>query len=1396
MGDPHPRTVSSLLADLAAADVRLKLVGRDRIEVTAPRGRLSAELRGALARHKTELLEWLAQTSGDGPDAAELPRIVPDKEHLYEPFTPPDLQMSFLMGGQEGFEYHVRPHQYMEFDFDELDPVRYEEALNRAIQRQRDSIVVVREDMRVQTVRDPAPVTVTVSDLRDLPDAEAQAHLDRVRARLQREEPPHDRWPWLHPHICLYGEGRARLHWNNNNVFTDAPSGTQLINDAMHYYHHPDQPLPELELSFRDQVLALNRLEESPLGLASKKYWCDRMAGWPDAPDVPLASGTAHRGRSMLYRREILLPPELWSAFKGRAEARGLTLTNALLGAHAEVLAYWSGSRHFLLNNMITHRLPLHPESWEVLGQFASLYPLEVDWRHDEDFTARVRRLQAQVMADVAQSHWSGASVLQELNRVRRTPGRAICPFAVGSALFVGPTIRPFHSMLETPQTLLDTEFWELRDGRLWVIWDVIEAAFPDGLIDAMSGGYRELLTRLAEDDRAWERTAAALFPAAQAEQRAALNGSAPAAPPGLLHDALPRQAAERPDAPAVIDAAGEITFAGLHDRVHRLAARLRGAGARPGDLVAVALPKGHAQMVAVLAAPTAGAAYVPIDLSWPEDRIGYLLTDTGAAAVVTDAASRARLAAIADVPVLAVDDPGTNEVAADEADPDGADAGAARKPEDLAYVIYTSGSTGRPKGAMLDHRGPLNTVTDINARFGIRADDVVFGVSSLCFDLSVYDIFGSLAAGATLVLPPEGRPDPASWIELMREHGVTVWNSVPALMQLLVEEATAAGARFPALRTVLLSGDWIPVDLPDRIRRVAPNASVISLGGATEASIWSIHHPIAEVDPDWTSIPYGRPLAGQTWHVLDDQGRDAPTWVTGHLHIGGVGVAMGYLGDPERTRNAFVAHPRTGERLYRTGDLGRYLPNGDIEFLGRADFQVKIQGFRVEPGEIEHGLLDDPRVRQAAVVARSSGAGRQLAAFVVGADGAKPPEPEALRARLAERLPGYMVPHRITVLDALPLTGNGKLDRRALEGMGGPDGAGERVHTAPRNPTEAVLAEIWESLLDAGRPIGVDDDFFDLGGQSFAALRVIAQVAERLGRRIPLGTMLERATIAGLAAYLETAEAAWSPLVRLNTRADGTPWCLVHPAGGGVLCYQRLAESLDRPGIGFQAPGPADGRKPLETVEELADLYVGALLEERPRGPYLLGGWSSGAVIAFEMAHRLEDLGETVERLVVIDAPAPVAPREVDEDRLALWFLEDLGGGFDPGLVPAGTPVAGSTDEETRARLLALAGEQGVSAPEISAADLAAALAVFRGVVRACNSYRAPVIAADVTVLRAQDGTASEFAGHPCGGSPDWGWARLTRGAVDTAALPGTHHTLLTDPRAGSAVAAEFNRR
>jgi pyochelin synthetase len=1391
LADGGAAVIPALLTELAERGITLRMAGDGQLRVTAPRGGLPADLRERISDGKPGLLAWLA-AADLRPDArAGLPLIVPAGESA-DPFAPSDLQVSYLVGSRGGLEFHVRPHQYMEFDFAELDPERFERALNQALRRHRASLVVLREDMLLEPVADITALHIKVTDLRNAPEGQVRAHIDRVRARLQRSELPLDRWPWLEAEITRYGDGRGRLHYNHNNFFIDGAGMSRLLKSIEHYYGHPSEPLPELELSYKDALRALSELEDSQLGREAQAYWRDRIPALPDSPPVPLVPGADRRKRSRMSRHDFVLPAPAWASLKSRATGHGLTPTTAIYASYAEVIAYWSGSRHFLLNNMVTHRLPMHPQIGEIIGNFAALYPLEVDWRPDEPFAARAARLGRQVLADLSHVHWSGVRVLQALNQHRRRAGQAACPFVIGSGLFMGHLDRPAFSALETPQVLLDCQFWEQGDQSLWVVWDLIDDMFPAGLIDDMQHAFIDLLGALAAADESWQARAPQLLPAGQRQLRMPVPAAAPPDAGGRLHDPLARHAAAASGRPAVISDTRTLTFGELNDEATALAARLRAAGLRPGDVAMVALPKGWEQVAAVLAVLLAGGAYLPADPDWPAERLRYLLRDAGGAAIVTSPALRAELSRLG-APVLAI---GLDQREDGEAPAAGQRTAAAGRPpgsaqaqakDGLAYVIYTSGSTGVPKGVMLNHGGPVNTIADVNARFAVTAADVLFGVSSLCFDLSVYDIFGALRAGAALVLPGPGEPDPAAWLDLVRDRAVTIWNSAPALMELMADECEAGGVTLPALRLVLLSGDWIPVGLPARVRALAPNARVVSLGGATEASIWSICFPVDHDEPGWASIPYGRPLSGQSWHISDACGRDVPDWVTGELYIGGAGLALGYLNDPDRTAAAFVAHPGTGMRLYRTGDLGRYLPGGDIEFLGRADAQLKIQGYRVEPGEIEHALRAHPAVGQAVVVARSAGSGRQLAAFVTLDD--PDADPAGLREFVAARLPGHLVPATITVLAWLPLTSNGKLDRQGLASSEvSRQDRGE--HVAPRNPAEQALAAIWQEVLGVAA-VGVTDDFFDLGGQSFAALRMTVLAEQRLGRRVPLGVLLERRTVAALAAWLDTTGPSSSPLVTLRGAGDGPAWFLVHPAGGNVLCYRQLATLTDGPCYAFQAGGPQAGgpqagAQPDLPLADIAARYLAALREARPDGHYLLGGWSSGAVIALEMARQLEDSGTAAAGLLILDAPAPVAPQPVSDGELCVWFLEDCIAGFRAGQAAASmaAALAAVPATERLAAALAIAREGGADTTGMTAAVLAEPFAVFSQVVSACRAYRGRPVSTGVALVRAGAGTVSEFAGYPHDARPDWGWGELTSGPVTVTSVPGgRHYTLLDEP-------------
>jgi pyochelin synthetase len=1254
---------------------------------------------------------------------------VPDARPGHADFPLTDMQRLLVVSASDGMEYALHPRLYFEVERPGLDIDRFVSAIARVLERHRQSIVVVTPDLRLRRVDGMRPPRVPIWDLRGLSELGTTLGLMQIRHRMLKRPLPMDRWPWLDFQLTRYGDRDVRLHVNFSNLFLDQFSGLRLLAEIEQCYAAPHIELPAEHVGIAEVSLALAQRQEA--AVRARAYWADRVAALPAPPDLPTVRIHGNPG---LNRRRLVLDAATWTAFTAGAERHGMSPVTALLAVYGEIVARFSGSRHFILNQMISRRvLRRIPGVESVLGNLGAIYPLEFDWRDTASLRERARRLQGTIIADLGRTDWSGVDVLEALNARHHAQGRAACPFVVSSGLAGGPQEAFVYSKLATPQVLLDHQFFMLGGGRVEIVWDVVEAAFPAGFIDALCNAHETLIRTLADDPETWNATTTLVAPRS-AEPSA---NACPTRPllVGRLSDGLQVCASVAPERPAVVCGDESLRYGELAAAAESLAKVLCAHGVRPGDRVAIVLAKGVPQVIAVYATLLAGAAYVPIDPAWPQRRIEQLVDDVGASAIVA-----ADAIAHPGVPVLRIGEHAANAVDADlPVDLD---------PSALAYVIYTSGSTGQPKGVALDHRGPINTILDVNEAFRVVAEDVIFGVSSLSFDLSVYDVFGAAMAGATLVLPDPADHSPHAWLATMVERQVTVWNSAPPLMQLLVDVARAEGVQLPALRIVMLSGDWIPLSLPEDIKAIAPNAKVVSLGGATEASIWSIWYPIEAVDPRWRSIPYGRPMANQPWYVLDEQGNETPTWTTGQLHIGGVGLAQGYWGDPEKTSKAFVTHTATGERIYRTGDLGRLLPDGTIELIGRIDAQCKIQGHRVEPGEVEHVLAADPRVKDAVVLVAGEARQKQLHAFIVLHEGSSPGDGDSIRAGLADRLPSYLVPARITVIAGLPVTSNGKLDRAALLGLAETTVDAGADHVAPRTELERSIVAVWKDVLGVDT-IGVEDDFFNLGGHSFTALRAVAALRSRTRLNFSLGGLIESRTVARLAS-LVTGQRLSNALVPLHAGA-GPAVFMVHPAGGSVAAYRDLARGLDRLCFGLAASEPLPG-----TVEALAQGYVAAV-RAAARGPYTILGWSSGAVIALEMTAQLEAAGEQVAHLVVLDAPAPTdpPPGAVDDATMQDWFREDTAGA------------------------------------DLLDTELHHVYPVFAQIVNACRSYRPSVVSADVALIRARDGRVSEYAAHPHEARDDWGWSSRTRGTVATRAVAGTHHSLFSSGHIADVVAA-----
>lgn len=945
------------------------------------------------------LARWLGAGAADSA-TERMSALVPDGGNRFQPFPLTDVQHAYWAGRASGFELgNTATHIYTEQDLHEFDTEQVNRIWNRLIQRHEMLRAVVSSDGMQRILPQVPEYEIEVEDLASLDDASREQRLLLVRERMSHQVFDPQRWPMFEIRVSRIGPSRFRLHTSIDALIADARSFGLLEAEFEIIASGHEHTLPALEASFRDYVLAERKARDGKQYEEARDYWRARLASFPPPPQLPLACDPGDIEKPIFVRRAGGLDAQQWTRLRGKARELRATPSALLLAAYAEVLGHWSAEPRFGLNLTLFNRQPLHPDVEHLVGDFTSLTLLEVDTGDGLSFAERVTRCQARLWQDLEHRSFSGVEVLREL--AKRQGGRAAgMPVVFTSILPLdgesggnGAGSQPDFAITQTSQVWID-HVVEQRDGELHFHWDVVEELFPAAMLDAMFDSYVALLVSLAEHEQTWDSDRPVSLPAPQAIARHAYNDTRQPVVAGMLYDAVLDQARRNPDATAVVDQSVSLSFGELVGLATLLSQSLRDLGAGPGHRVAVEMHKGWEQVVAVLAVTMAGAAYLPIDAQLPAARRNQLV-EQGEVKLVLVQPGRAPEAppGVVQLPVYRASVP---DHVAFQAHPDLSE-------QDLAYVIFTSGSTGVPKGVMIDHRSAVNTLVDINERFGVGAYDVVLGLSSLSFDLSVYDIFGALGAGATLVVPDEAQVrDPQEWSPLLHRYGITVVNAVPSFLQMLLDYAdTGAPVDARTLRLVMMSGDWIPLPLPDRIRTLVPDCRVVSLGGATEAAIWSIWHNIESVEPGWRSIPYGRPLRNQQIHVLHRNGAPCPDWVVGDLYIGGSGLAQGYWGDEKKTAASFIRHPHTGERLYRTGDLGRFDPRGWVEFLGRADNQVKVQGHRIELAEIEAHLVDHPSVREAAVAVKGEGSTRGLVAYIVPAH-AKARELAAEAARSA----------------------------------------------------------------------------------------------------------------------------------------------------------------------------------------------------------------------------------------------------------------------------------------------------------------------------------------------------------------------------------------------------------
>ncbi|MEU4777381.1 amino acid adenylation domain-containing protein [Micromonospora sp. NPDC023633] len=1153
------------------------------------------------------------------------------------PLTP--IQTAYLVGRDPSFPLGgVATFFYFEYDRHpgddpEQDVRRLETAWNRVVRRHPMLRMVVGPDARQRVLSEVPDYRIAVTDLRHADNVEGD--LARLRDECSHQLLPVDRWPLFDLRATVLPDGRTRLHVGLDIIALDMTSWMVLMREWGRLTADPDLDLPLPAASFADLV---SRRDDDPAEAArrhrDREYWALRLPTLPAGPTLPWARPVVELGLPHFTRHGSELTAPEWTALRRRAAARGLTSTAVLLAACALVLSRWGAAERFCLNTTLFDR-PETPEFATVAGDFTTTVlseTPEVDptgWTGFTDYATAVNR---QFWTDLEHRSVSAVEALRERRTADLTPAYPVV-FTSGIGL-AGPGEPPtawlgeeVFGVSQTPQVLIDHIVWD-EGGRLRIAWDVVDGCLPDGYAGGMRDAHLRLLRRLADDEDIWADPALGWDPSFRPDER--VEGS-PFATAGPLLDGPLRRAASTAPQRAALLGTEPVSHGELADRAARTASALAGLGLRPGDLVAVALDREPAQIAATLGVTAAGLGYVPVEPSWPASRIGSVCAQAGI-----------RHALVAD----GADIRWPDDVRAHPLDADGvlagADPGRPRRPcaNDLAYAIFTSGSTGQPKGVAVEHRQARTTLDEMAARFPLTPDDRVLALSAMSFDLSVYDVFGVLGAGAAMVLPDAARQrDPGHWLELAGRHRVTVWNSAPALLEMLVEYAeidpASAATALAALRLVLLSGDWIPVTLPDRLRALAPRAQVVSLGGATEGSIWSICHPVDAVDPTWPSIPYGRALRGQSFHILDRDGRPCPVGVAGELYIGGDGVARGYVGDPEQTAHRFAHHPVLRRRVYRTGDLGRWRYDGTIEFLGRVDRQVKIRGHRIELGEIESVLDRTPGVRQCVARAVPGPDGRpRLVAYVVAADPGAPPDEDDLVARLREQLPEYMVPSRFLHLPALPVTDNGKVDHGAL-----PD----PYRTVRSAPADAAPPQV---TADGDGPDAASSD----GAVAPERPLVAANDPD-----VSLESLVVDAVRSGLTVRIEVgggdlhAAAALTQAARIATAAarhPARPYALTAHVGAGaaVLALEVTLTSLAEPDAPPVAVTPDD--LPDAAVEQAVTAVFGHLLHAPVDvdTPFFRLGATSLTLV---LAHR-RLVAELCPELAIVDLFAHPTVREL----------------------------------------------------------------------------------------------------------------------------------------------------
>ncbi|MHB9105595.1 MAG: non-ribosomal peptide synthetase [Armatimonadota bacterium] len=1008
-------------------------------------------------------------------------------------------------------------------------------------------------------------------------------------------------------------------------------------------------PLPELPVQLADYACWERDwlLSEQIDSLIA--YWTQQLGSDPPVlelpTDFPRPPERSFNGAKFIYP----LPSQLTERLKALSRQEGVTLYMTLLAAFSVLMARYARQEIVHIGTPTAGRRQVEVEG--LLGNFINALVMRVDVSGNPTFRELLRRVREMAVAAYAHQELPFDKLVEAVHPQRTVNRAPLVPvlFQLRSINYVpaevqGVRFEEIEVDNGTSKVDLGVDVFDLPDG-LECLFDYCTDLFASETIARMAGHYRVLLESAAASPDLPVMRLPILTPEETRQIVVEWNATERPLPELCAHRLIERQAKKTPAAVAATFRDEALTYGELNRRANQLAHYLRKRGVGPDVPVGICLERSLWMAVGLLGTLKAGGAYLPLDPAYPRERLAFMLDDAQAPVVVTTERLRDSLPDFAGTAVCL-----DAERAAIEREPvDNPEGGTA--PDHLAYVIYTSGSTGTPKGVLVTHRGMVNHNLAAVELYGLQPGDRMLQFSSLNFDMAVEEIFPTWIAGATLVFRGENALQSGrEFTEWLAREKVTVLDLPTAFWHEWVHELAAGTALPPDVRLVIVGGEKAQAPVYAEWQRLAgKSVRWLNTYGPTETTvIATLYDPAANPAGlrEGEELPIGRPIANTQAFILDAEGQPVPVGVPGELYLGGTGLARGYLHRPELTAERFIAHPFSEApdgRLYRTGDVARWRADGNIEFFGRSDDQLKVRGFRVEPGEIETLLNGHPAVRQSVVIGRTAADGIALIAYVVPReDGVTA---EALRAALKAQLPDYMVPAAFVMLDRLPLTPSGKVDRRALPA---PEAAPGAQHVPPRDELEAQLAQIWQAVLGV-EAVGVTDDFFELGGHSLLAVRLFSTIERMLGKRLPLASLFQAPTIAHLADLLREEHWAprWSSLVPIRMTGTRPPFFFVSYAGGSAIKYRQLSELIgsDQPFYGFQEVGLESQEQPHRSIEAMAAHYIREMRSLQPHGPYYLGGHCFGGLVAFEMGLQLRAQGEQVAMVALVEAYGPKRP-------------------------------------------------------------------------------------------------------------------------------------------------------